>query len=320
MRIILLGPPGAGKGTQARRLAERYGLADHRHRRHPPRPDRRRDAARPAGQARTWTTASTSRTRSSIEMVLQRLEEPDAREGFILDGFPRTVPQAQSLERRARPRRAPALGRAELHDLRRGGGQAADRALVVPQLQAQLQHRVQAARAWKASATSAVTSSRAAPTTTRRRSSAGSRSTTARRSRWSCTSGSEDCCATSTSEAAEDRGRGPHDRGDRRPDRGLRVGRGVIIYKSPEELEKMRAGRPHRGRHDRRVLAAVHPGVTTAELDGVAETLHPRAGRAPVVPRLRAAAVPRVDLHLAQRGDRPRDPLARRACSARATC
>ncbi len=98
MRIILLGPPGAGKGTQARRLAERYGLAIIST------GDIFRDnIARetPLGlQAKGfYDRGEYVPDGITIRMVLERLEEPDLREGFILDGFPRTVPQAQALER-----------------------------------------------------------------------------------------------------------------------------------------------------------------------------------------------------------------------------
>ena len=98
MRIILLGPPGAGKGTQARRLSERYGL-----------PiiatgDIFRDQI--ARETQLGLQAKEFYERGeyvpddlTTKMVLERLFQPDVREGFILDGYPRTVPQAQSLER-----------------------------------------------------------------------------------------------------------------------------------------------------------------------------------------------------------------------------
>jgi len=98
VRIILLGPPGAGKGTQARRLAERYGLSTIAT------GDIFRDQiARqtPLGlQAKEYVDRGDYVPDDiTTAMVLERLDQPDAREGFILDGFPRTVPQAQALER-----------------------------------------------------------------------------------------------------------------------------------------------------------------------------------------------------------------------------
>jgi adenylate kinase len=98
VRIILLGPPGAGKGTQARRLSERYGL-----------PviatgDIFRDQITqetPLGlQAKEYyDRGDYVPDELTTRMVFERLDRPDVREGFILDGYPRTVPQAQSLER-----------------------------------------------------------------------------------------------------------------------------------------------------------------------------------------------------------------------------
>jgi adenylate kinase len=98
VRIILLGPPGAGKGTQARRLAERYGLAI------VATGDIFRDQiARetPLGQQARgfYERGEYVPDDLTTKMVLERLAQPDVREGFILDGYPRTVPQAQSLER-----------------------------------------------------------------------------------------------------------------------------------------------------------------------------------------------------------------------------
>jgi adenylate kinase len=97
MRIILLGPPGAGKGTQARRLAERYGLpiiatGDIFREQIANETTLGLEAKRYVEAGEYVPDAITTR------MILQRLEQADAREGFILDGFPRTVPQARSLE------------------------------------------------------------------------------------------------------------------------------------------------------------------------------------------------------------------------------
>ncbi|HYF10931.1 MAG TPA: adenylate kinase [Actinomycetota bacterium] len=97
MRIILLGPPGAGKGTQARRLAERYGLpiiatGDIFREQIANETALGLEAQRYVEAGEYVPDAITTR------MILQRLEQADAREGFILDGFPRTVPQARSLE------------------------------------------------------------------------------------------------------------------------------------------------------------------------------------------------------------------------------
>jgi adenylate kinase len=97
MRLVLLGPPGAGKGTQAARLSERYGipqistgdiLREHV------------QEGSPLGiRARSYMDRGEYVPDDLVvQMVMDRLAEPDAEKGFILDGFPRTVAQAEALE------------------------------------------------------------------------------------------------------------------------------------------------------------------------------------------------------------------------------
>ena len=98
LNVVMLGPPGAGKGTQAERLAERRGL---------PRISTG-DILREAVQAGSELGSIAQRAMDAgrlvsddvmIGIVRERLEREDARRGFILDGFPRTVDQATALDR-----------------------------------------------------------------------------------------------------------------------------------------------------------------------------------------------------------------------------
>lgn len=106
MRMVLVGPPGAGKGTQAGRLVDRFGGV------HIATGDiLRSNAERGTGLGQT---ASRYMDRGElvpddviIDMVLERLGEGDCAGGFVLDGFPRTVPQAEALGERLEELRRP---------------------------------------------------------------------------------------------------------------------------------------------------------------------------------------------------------------------
>jgi adenylate kinase len=97
MRIVLLGPPASGKGTQAVHLCQRFGVPK------VSTGDMLR-AAKAAGtalgkQADAYMSAGKLVPDSVvIGLVDERLNEPDAQKGFVLDGFPRTVPQAEALD------------------------------------------------------------------------------------------------------------------------------------------------------------------------------------------------------------------------------
>lgn len=98
MRLILLGCPGVGKGTQAQYLKEHYHIP------HISSSDLLRAAMTtqtPIGQSikKTMEQGQLVSDDLIIELIKERIQQPDCQAGFILDGFPRTIPQAESLRR-----------------------------------------------------------------------------------------------------------------------------------------------------------------------------------------------------------------------------
>jgi adenylate kinase len=97
LNLILLGPPGAGKGTQAERLQADFGLA------HISTGDMLRDQV--ANGSELGREAKSYMDKGElvpdeviVGMLIERIEQPDAREGFLLDGFPRNESQAEALD------------------------------------------------------------------------------------------------------------------------------------------------------------------------------------------------------------------------------
>jgi adenylate kinase len=98
MRMVFIGPPGAGKGTQAAQLIQTFGMAHLS----------TGDMLRAARDAQTEVGKEADQYMSAgklvpddiiVAIIAQRLEQPDCRKGYLLDGFPRTIAQAEALDR-----------------------------------------------------------------------------------------------------------------------------------------------------------------------------------------------------------------------------
>lgn len=98
MRIVFIGPPGAGKGTQAERMIGKYKLAHLS----------TGDMLRAARDAHTEVGKKAEEYMSGgqlvpdeiiVEIIRERLGEPDCQQGYLLDGFPRTIAQAEALDK-----------------------------------------------------------------------------------------------------------------------------------------------------------------------------------------------------------------------------
>src|SRR5215212_1537179 len=97
MRLILLGPPGAGKGTQAQFIREKFGIPQ----------ISTGDMLRAAVKAGTPLGVAAKKVMDAgqlvsddiiIGLVKERLKQPDCRQGYLFDGFPRTIPQAEAMK------------------------------------------------------------------------------------------------------------------------------------------------------------------------------------------------------------------------------
>ncbi len=98
MRLILLGPPGSGKGTQAKRIAHKHGIV------HLSTGEILRAAVASGTPVALRAQATIDRgelvpDELVVAIIAERIDQPDAQHGFVLDGFPRTLPQARALDR-----------------------------------------------------------------------------------------------------------------------------------------------------------------------------------------------------------------------------
>lgn len=139
MRIVFIGPPGAGKGTQAERIIQRYTLAHLS----------TGDMLRAARDAQTEIGREADKFMSAGQLVpdriilgiiAERLQEPDCRSGYLLDGFPRTIVQAEAIDETLEEQETPLdvvlelqVPEEELFERLAGRGRADDKPEVIRQ-------------------------------------------------------------------------------------------------------------------------------------------------------------------------------------------
>ena len=210
----------------------------------------------------------------TVALIRERLAQPDAASGFVLDGFPRNIAQAEALEVMLARDRPVARRRPLLRAVRRA------RARADPGTRAERGPRRRHARGDRQA-------SRDLPRAD------GARRRVLPRDRE----------AGAAPRRALDLARGGGDRGCARP---RRRGGGVIIRKSAAEIDRIAYAGALVAETISHVGERIEPGVTTLELDRRRRRVHPRERRRPDVPRLQE--LPARDLHLCERGRRPRDP------------
>ena len=277
--LLLLGPPGAGKGTQAKRISAERGTPQ----------IATGDMLRAAMANGTelgqrvkpiYDRGDLVPDDLMVEIIRERLSEDDTAAGFILDGFPRTIPQAEALD-------------AMLPGARTSPRRVSSSSSSTPTTRSS---------AWSAGARKS-----SAPTTSPRRSATACRCTRRRRSSSSPTTSRRAFSSASTRAGAWTR----CTRRSRRCSSTRSSAPDGDPASPSREIEKMaRAGRVVAEVLER-MGEVVEPGITTAELDRIAERAHPGARRHADVQGIQR--LPGLPLHIAELDGRARHSRARTA-------